>query len=135
VPDGRRGLQSQFSITNVTALPRVDIIYAHANMSADLIDAAVANGAKGIVLAGVGDGNATSQAIDKLAAVAKKGVVVVRSSRVPSGLTYRNNEVDDDKLGFVAALEFNPAKSRVLLQQALLITKDPVQIQRMFAEY
>ena len=33
-------------------LPRVDIIYAHANMSPDLIDAAVADGAKGIVIAG-----------------------------------------------------------------------------------
>ena len=135
VPDGRRGAKSEFSIANVTALPRVDIIYAHANMSPDLIDAAVANGAKGIVLAGVGDGNATTQAIDKLAAVAKKGVVVVRSTRIVSGLTYRNNEVNDDKLGFVAALEFNPAKSRVLLQQALLVTKDPKEIQRMFSEY
>lgn len=135
VAGGRRGPQSEFSIANVTVMPRVDIIYAHANMSPDLIDAAVANGAKGIVLAGVGDGNGTTQAIDKLAAVAKKGVVVVRSSRLPSGLTYRNNEVNDDKLGLVASLELNPAKSRVLLQQALLITKDPAQVQRMFSEY
>ncbi len=135
VPGGKRGPQSEFSIANVTALPRVDVIYAHANMSPDLIDAAVAKGAKGIVLAGVGDGNATTQAIDKLAEVAKKGVVVVRSTRIVSGLTYRNNEVNDDKLGFVAALELNPAKSRVLLQQALLKTKDPKEIQRMFSEY
>ncbi|MCK6372285.1 MAG: type II asparaginase [Gammaproteobacteria bacterium] len=135
VPGGRRGAKSEFSIDGVTALPRVDIIYAHANMSADLIDAAVANGARGIVLAGVGDGNATTAAIDKLTATAKKGVVVVRSTRVPSGLTYRNNEVNDDKLGFVASLELNPAKSRVLLQQALRVTKDPQAIQRMFAEY
>lgn len=135
VPDGRRGTRSQFSIAGVTALPRVDIVYAYANMSPDLIDAAVANGARGIVLAGVGDGNATTEAINKLAEVAKKGVVVVRSTRVVSGLTYRNNEVDDDKLGFVAALEFNPAKSRVLLQQALLTTRDVQQIQQMFREY
>ncbi len=134
-PDGRRGAQSEFSITNVDSLPRVDVIYAHANMSPDLIDAAVANGASGIVLAGVGDGNGTTQAIDRLAAVARKGVVVVRSTRLPGGLTYRNNEVNDDKLGFVASLELNPAKSRVLLQQALLVTKDPAQIQRMFTEY
>jgi len=135
VPGGKRNKQSEFSIDNVDALPRVDIIYAHANMSTDLIDAAVTNGAKGIVLAGVGDGNATTQAIDKLAEVAKQGVVVVRSTRIVSGLTYRNNEVNDDKLGFVAALELNPAKSRVLLQQALLLTKDPQTIQRMFSEY
>jgi L-asparaginase len=134
-PGGRRGARSEFSIEGVSTLPRVDVIYAHANMSTDLIDAAVANGAQGLVLAGVGDGNATGPAIEKLAAVAKKGVVVVRSSRLPSGLTYRNNEVNDDKLGFVAALEFNPAKSRVLLQQALRVTKDPQTIQRMFSEY
>lgn len=59
----------------------------------------------------------------------------LRSTRLPGGLTYRNNEVNDDKLGFVASLELNPAKSRVLLQQALLVTKDPQAIQKMFAEY
>jgi L-asparaginase len=134
-PGGRRGARSEFSLANVTALPRVDVIYAHANMSTDLIDAAVTNGAKGLVLAGVGDGNATGPAIARLAEAAKKGIVVVRSTRLAGGLTYRNNEVNDDKLGFVAALEHNPAKSRVLLQQALLKTKDPKEIQRMFAEY
>ena len=47
----------------------------------------------------------------------------------------RNNEVNDDKMGFVASGEMNPAKSRVLLQLALTKTKDPVQIQKMFYEY
>jgi L-asparaginase len=135
VPAGRRGAQSEFSIDGANALPRVDILYAHANMSEDLIDAAVANGARGLVIAGVGDGNMTQKALDHVAAAAKKGVVVVRSSRLQSGLTYRNNEVNDDQLGLVASLELNPAKARVLLQQALLKTKDPREIQRMFAEY
>jgi len=49
--------------------------------------------------------------------------VILRSSRLPSGLTYRN-EVDDDKYGFIASLELNPPKSRVLLQEALMKTKD-----------
>jgi L-asparaginase len=35
----------------------------------------------------------------------------------------------------VASGEFNPAKSRVLLQLALTKTKDPVRIQKMFYEY
>jgi L-asparaginase len=136
VPAGRRGAKSEFALAaNTNALPRVDIIYAHANMSTDLIDAAVAKGAKGLVIAGVGDGNMTAKALETCAAAAKKGVVVVRSSRLPSGLTYRNNEVNDDKYGFVASLELNPAKSRVLLQQALLKTKDVGEIQRMFREY
>lgn len=136
VPAGRRGAKSEFALAASTnALPRVDIIYAHANMSTDLIDSAIAKGAKGLVIAGVGDGNMTAQALETCGAAAKKGVVIVRSSRLPSGLTYRNNEVNDDKYGFVASLELNPAKSRVLLQQALLKTKDVGEIQRMFREY
>ena len=135
VPAGRRGSRSEFSIDALDTLPRVDILYAHANMSEDLIDAAVANGARGLVIAGVGDGNVTQKALDHLAAAAKKDVVVVRSSRLQSGLTYRNNEVNDDQLGLVASLELNPAKARVLLQQALVKTKDPREIQRMFGEY
>ena len=54
------GAATEFSVDGLDKLPRVDIIYAHANMSADLIDAAVRNGAKGIVVAGVGDGNMTT---------------------------------------------------------------------------
>jgi L-asparaginase len=43
--------------------------------------------------------------------------------------------VDDTKTGFVASGELNPAKSRVLLQLALTVTKDPARVQRMFDEY
>ena len=73
--------------------------------------------------------------IDALAAAASKGVAVVRSSRVGSGIVRRNIEVDDDKLGFVASLELNPQKARVLLRLALLETNDAKEIQRMFGEY
>ena len=117
------------------ALPKVFIVYAHANVGAEFVDAALAAGAKGIVLAGVGDGNGTDPLIQALAAAAKKGVVVVRSSRVGSGTVARNVELDDDKLGFVAAMELNPPKARVLLQQALTKTKDVAQIQKYFDEY
>jgi len=116
-------------------LPTVFIVYAHANVGKEEVDAAIAGGAKGIVLAGVGDGNATDPMIDALAAAAKKGIVVVRSSRVGSGTVARNVELDDDKLGFVAALELNPQKARVLLQQALTRTKDVKAIQKYFEEY
>lgn len=133
--DKKLGPASDFSIDALDKLPRVDIIYAHANMSADLIDAATQNGAKGLVIAGVGDGNMTTPALDALASAATSGVVVVRSTRLPAGIVLRNNEVNDDEKGFVASGELNPAKSRVLLQLALTRTKDPVAIQRMFYEY
>jgi L-asparaginase len=131
----RYGKASEFSVDGLNTLPRVDIIYAHANMSADLIDAAVKNGAKGIVVAGVGDGNMTTAALESLKKAAKAGVVVVRSTRLAKGLTLRNNEVNDDEAGFVAAGEFNPPKSRVLLQLALTKTTDVKRIQAMFYEY
>ena len=69
----------------MTQLPRVDIIFASADMSPDLIDAPSANGAKGIVIAGVGNGNMNKASVDAAANAVKKGVVVVRSSRVRDG--------------------------------------------------
>jgi L-asparaginase len=133
--DRKVGKATEFAVDALDKLPRVDIIYAHANMSADLIDAAVKNGAQGIVVAGVGDGNMTTPALEALTKSAKNGIVVVRSTRLPEGIVLRNNEVDDDKMGFVASGELNPAKSRVLLQLALTKTKDPMKIQTMFYTY
>src|SRR5512136_259712 len=129
-PVGRNTLSSEFSINKITSLPRVDIVMAHENMDGALIDAAVTAGAKGIVIAGVGNGNMTEAAVKALAAQAKKGVVCVRSTRVTTGRVGRNVELDDDKLGFVASLGLNPQKSRVLLRLALLKNRDLKDIQR-----
>jgi L-asparaginase len=124
-----------FKVSTGQTLPRVDIIFAHAGMSPDLIDAAVANGAKGLVIAGVGDGNMTTPALDAVKRAVAKGVVVVRSSRVGEGIIRRNIEVDDDKVGTVASLELNPAKARVLLKLALTQTSDPKKVQELFDKY
>jgi L-asparaginase len=113
----------------------VDIIYAHAGMSSDLIDAAVTNGAKGLVIAGVGDGNMTTPAVDAVKRAIAKGVVVVRSSRVGEGIIRRNIELDDDKIGTVASKELNPPKARVLLKLALTQTTDAKTIQGFFDKY
>lgn len=108
---------------------------AHENMDGKLIEAAAASGAKGIAIAGVGNGNMTQAALDTLAAQVKKGIVCVRSSRVATGSVGRSVEVDDDKYGLVASLDLNPQKARVLLRLALTQTKDAKQIQRMFDTY
>jgi L-asparaginase len=134
-PVGKNTVQSEFSVDNATILPRVDIIMAHENMDAAIINAAVNSGARGLVIAGVGNGNMTKPALDAITKHAKNGIVVVRSSRVATGRIGRNVEVDDDKLGLVASLAHNPQKSRVLLRLALMKTKDVNQIQRYFDEY
>ena len=132
----RHTTRSEFSIgDDLTKLPEVAIVYAHSNMDGTLIEAAIKAGAKGIVVAGVGGGNMTDPALDALTKAAKDGIVVVRSARVGRGVVRRNIEVDDDKLGFVAAQELSPQKARILLQLALMKTTDPGEIQKMFLEY
>jgi len=126
---------SEFSVKGVTTLPRVDIIYGCADMSPDLIDAAAAGGARGIVIAGVGNGNMNKASLEAAARVAKSGVVVVRSSRVATGNVGRNVEVNDDELNLIASDELNPQKARILLSLALLKTRTPQEMQRLFYEY
>jgi L-asparaginase len=131
------GTKSEFSVDRKTPsdLPQVEIVYSYENLGPEMIDDLVKEGVKGIVLAGVGDGNSTDAAIAALSTAAKKGVAVVRSSRVGSGLVVRNVEVNDDKLGFIAAMELSPQKARVLLMLGLMITSDPAKLQQFFMEY
>jgi len=134
-PEWKHTTQSEFDITGVTTLPRVDIIYASADMSPDLIDCAATNGAKGVVIAGVGNGNMNKASVTAAANAVKKGVVVVRSSRVVTGSVGRNVELNDDDLGFIASDELNPQKARILLTLALLGKRTPEQLQQLFYTY
>jgi L-asparaginase len=134
-PFKKHTIETPFSVDSATSLPRVDILYIYEDMPGDLVDAAVKAGAKGIVSAGVGNGNMPKAVMDALTRAAKAGVVVVRASRVTLGFVGRNVEVDDDKLNFVAAEELNPPKARVLLRLALMKTNNTKQIQQMFDDY
>jgi L-asparaginase len=124
-----------FAVVAGQVLPRVDVIYAHAGMSPDVIDGAVAHGAKGLIVAGVGGGNMTTPALDAVKRAIGQGVVVVRSTRVGDGIVRRNIEVDDDTVGTVASKELNPAKARVLLKLALTLTSDAKRVQEFFDTY
>jgi L-asparaginase len=134
-PQWKHTTASEFDITTVLTLPRVDILYACADMSADLIDASAAHGAKGIVIAGVGNGNMNEASLRAAANTAKKGIVVVRSSRVVTGTVGRNVEVNDDEMHFVVSDELNPAKARILLMLALLKPRSLEEIQNLFYSY
>lgn len=72
-PDKRHTTSSHFTVAGVKALPRVDIIYAYSNMQPDLIEAALRNGARGLVIAGVGHGNMSRPALETLARAQKRG--------------------------------------------------------------
>jgi L-asparaginase len=134
-PEWKHTTQSEFNVSDVTKLPRVDIVFACADMPPDLIDASVANGAKGIVIAGVGNGNMNKASLTAAANAVKKGVIVVRSSRVATGSVGRNVEVNDDESGFIASDELNPQKARILLALALLKQRSKAEIQNLFTTY
>ncbi len=126
---------SEFSVDGVKELPRVDVVYACADMSPDLIGMLVKAGAKGIVIAGVGNGNMNAATLEAAAKAVKQGVIVVRSTRVPTGYVIRNAEVNDDKYGTVASGDLNTPKSRVLLMLALLKKRTPAEVQELFRKY
>ncbi len=131
----RHTTKSEFDVSNLDKLPQVEIILCYSNATDLFVNTAVNSGAKGIVTAGVGNGNLTTVMQNALAAAVKKGVAVVRSSRIATGPTAQWDEIDDDKLGFTASWYVNPYRSRVLLMLALTKTSDYKEIQRMFTEY
>ena len=131
-PTRKHTVNSAFDITKIKELPRVDIIYNHSNDNPDFVNLAVKNGAKGIINAGMGNGNPFPSALEALGEAVKAGVVVVRDSRVGSGETTLNGEVDDGKYGFLASDNLNAQKARVLLMLALTQTTDKTKIQELF---
>ncbi len=135
LPVRKHTADTEFDVSKLDALPQVDIVYGYANMNRVALDANVAAGAKGIVQAGVGDGSMAAQMLPAFREARQKGVIVVRSSRVGSGIVARNGEVNDDKEDFVVSDTLNAQKARILLMLSLTKTSDTKKIQQMFYTY
>lgn len=131
----RHTTKSEFDVTNLDKLPKVGIVYSYSNVDADVMTPFLNGGYQGIVHAGVGNGNIHQNLFPMLEKARKQGILVVRSSRVPTGPTTLDAEVDDNKYQFVASQELNPQKARVLLMLALTKTNDWKKIQQYFNEY
>ena len=112
-------------------LPEVVILYVHAALCAEELLRLVGEETRGIVVAGVGEGNMPQRVRQELALMAQSGIPVVRASRADEGLVDREGE--DETNRFVAARALNPQKARILLQLLLAggVT-DPAAIQRSF---
>jgi len=118
-PHGLHTVNSEFSVEGVKELPRVDIVYGCADMSTDLIDLMIGAGAKGIVIAGVGDGNMNKGTLEAAKKATAKGIHVIRASRIPVGCVLIHGEVVDEEYGTVSSDELSPQKARILLMLAL----------------
>jgi L-asparaginase len=117
-----------FDISNITELPRVDIVYSYGGADSVQIDAAVAAGAKGIVVAGAGAGGTTAEQGAALRRAAQKGVVIVIGSRTGSGRVAGGGSR-------VSAGDLNVQKARILLMLALTKSSDPREVSKIFAEH
>ena len=127
--------ESIFDVTGRKTLPKVGIVYSHANVDADVMTPFLTNGYEGIIHAGVGNGNIHKHLLPSQIEARKKGILVVRSSRVPMGPTSMDGEVDDKNYQFIASMELNPQKARILLMLALTQTRKWEEIQQYFLEY
>jgi L-asparaginase len=135
LPIRKHTVATEFDIANVDVLPKVDIVYGYANATRVPVDAFVAAGVKGLIHAGVGDGSVHKNVLPALTEARKQGVIIVRSSRVGSGIIARNGEANDDELDFVVSDSLNPQKARILLMLGLTKTTDTKELQRMFRTY
>lgn len=134
-PSTPHTVNTPFDVSKLETLPKVGIVYNYSNVPAEPLLALISAGYRGIVTAGVGNGNIHKNLFPILERAAQEKVVVVRSSRVPTGSATKDAEIDDKKYGFVAGQFLNPQKARVLLQLALTKTDDPQKIQEFFDKY
>jgi L-asparaginase len=132
-PTRRHTTQSQFDLAQIGEIPKVSILYSYSGDDGDLAKAAVAAGAKGIVVAGTGAGHTQNARKILKELTDTTGVVIVRSARVGAGRVIRDDNWQEP--GFIAADNLSPQKARILLQLALTQTSKPDEIQRMFDEY
>jgi L-asparaginase len=124
---------TEFDVSRLTALPRVDVAYAYAGSDGTAVRAFVAAGARGIVSAGFAPGGTSPAEYDALKAAVAQGVVVVQSTRAGSGRTFRGTR--HAEAGFLIADNLNPQKARILLTLGLTVSADTAAITRMFREY
>jgi L-asparaginase len=148
----RHTARSEFDVSSVARLPRVDIIMVYQGADGDLIKAAADAGAKGIVIASAGAGATSGTQQAAIAYALKQGVLVVTTTRTGSGRIAPPRRGPDappagggnsafsaltpqERMRRIAGEDLAPVKARVLLMLALARTQDPIEIQRMFSEY
>jgi len=144
----RNTATSEFDVSRIDELPRVDIVMVYQGATGDVIKALVDQGAKGIVIASAGAGATSGTQFEGIQYAVDKNVFVVTSTRTGSGRiaartrpapttpSTDNDGQDRGGSGYrLAAEDLAPVKARILLMLALTKTKDGADIQRMFTEY
>ena len=141
--DRRHTARSEFDISMLASLPRVDIVLAYQDAAGDLIRAAADAGAAGLVLAAAGAGSMSPSQRDATRRVLERGLNVVVTSRTGAGrvsppATQGGVAPEPRRMPLrrrIMGEDLSPVKARILLMLALTKTRDDSEIQRMFEEY
>ena len=129
----RHAPDTEFDLSTLHVLPRVDIAYSFAGADGVAIRAFIAAGAKGIVSAGFAPGMTTPAETAALKEAVAQGITVLQSTRAGSGHALDGARLR--ALGIIPADNLNPQKARILLALALTVTSDQAEIRRILATY
>jgi L-asparaginase len=132
-PVKRAMATSEFDVSKIEELPRVDVVLTYQEAPGDLIKAAVDNGAKGIVIAGAGAGATSGTQGEGLRYASEKNVFVVTTTRAGNGSVGGGGGRGGGRR--ISGDDLQPIKARILLMLALATTSDPAEVQRIFREY
>lgn len=113
-------------------LPRVDVVPLYVGADAAGLRAGVAAGARGLVLAAFGAGNANPAIVEAVAGAVAAGVPVLVCSRVPAGpvapLYTGGGGADLLAAGAVFGADLSPWQGRMLLTVALTLLDPPAAL-------
>ncbi|EXJ88747.1 L-asparaginase [Capronia coronata CBS 617.96] len=124
--------KTAIDVSNITSIPRVDILYAYEDMSNDTLYNAIDSGAKGIVIAGAGAGGTSTSfnyAIEDV--LNRLKVPVVQSTRANSG-EVPLSDIGSTTASHIASGFLDPQKSRILLGLLLAQGKNLTEISAVF---
>jgi L-asparaginase len=118
-------------------LPRVDIVPMYGGADGTFVRAAIAAGAKGLVIQALGWGNMNVPMFQAVKEAIGKGIPVVISTRVWTGRVLPNYGFEGggktlQQAGAIFADNLSPQKARILLMLALQTTSTAQELQRMF---
>jgi L-asparaginase len=133
----RSPLRRQHVPLSVDALPYVEMVPMYGGADGRLLRAAVALGAKGIVVQALGFGNVNAEMFDAIREAIAAGVVIVISTRVPNGRVrpvygFAGGGSTLKAAGAVFADNLSPPKARILLMLALQQSAHAEEIQSLF---
>lgn len=134
-PGPMHTVHSEFSIKHLhgTDLPPVGIVLSYAGASAVPVEALIASGVEGIVVAGVGHGNYSLEIEAAIPGIIARGVLIVRATRILCGGVA--SDVESPFEGQLTSGLLSPQKVRILLMVALTRYRDPDNLQRIIDGY